>query len=102
VIYLLDTTAFSALMRRAPNVRARIESLSSNDRVFICAITRGEILYGLIRLARGKRRQDLEAEATALFNELECVAVPETAADHYANVKSAAAKQGTPLDENDL
>jgi len=74
----------------------------SNDRVLICAITRGEILYGLTRLAQGKRRQDLEAEATAVFNELECVPVPETAADHYANAKSAAEKQGTPLDENDL
>ena len=102
MIYLLDTTAFSALMRRAPSVRARIANLSSNDRVLICAITRGEILYGLTRLAQGKRRQDLEAEATAVFNELECVPVPETAADHYANAKSAAEKQGTPLDENDL
>jgi tRNA(fMet)-specific endonuclease VapC len=102
VIYLLDTTAFSALMRRAQNVRTRIANLSSNDRVLICAITRGEILYGLGRLAQGKRRRNLEAESTALFNELECVPVPETAADHYANVKSAAEKQGTPLDENDL
>jgi toxin FitB len=84
-------------MRRAPSVRARIANLSSNDRVLICAITRGEILYGLTRLAQGKRRQDLEAEATAVFNELECVPVPETAADHYANVKSAAEKQGTHL-----
>jgi predicted nucleic acid-binding protein len=102
VIYLLDTTAFSALMRRAQSVRARIANLSSNDRVLICAIIRGEILYGLSRLAQGKRRQGLEAEATALFNELECVSVPETAADHYADVKLAAEKQGTPLDENDL
>jgi predicted nucleic acid-binding protein len=102
VIYLLDTTAFSALMRRATNVRTRLANLGSSDRVLICAITRGEILYGLIRLAEGKRRKDLEAEATKLFNELECVPVPETAADHYANVKSAAQKQGTPLDENDL
>jgi predicted nucleic acid-binding protein len=102
VIYLLDTTAFSALMRRATNVRTRLANLGSSDRVLICTITRGEILYGLTRLAEGKRRKDLEAEATKLFNELECVPVPETAADHYANVKSAAQKQGTPLDENDL
>ena len=102
MIYLLDTTAFSALMRRATNVRTRLANLGSSDRVLICTITRGEILYGLTRLAEGKRRKDLEAEATKLFNELECVPVPETAADHYANVKSAAQKQGTPLDENDL
>lgn len=89
-------------MRRATNFRTRLANLGSSDRVLICTITRGEILYGLTRLAEGKRRKDLEAEATKLFNELECVPVPETAADHYANVKSAAQKQGTPLDENDL
>ena len=100
--YLLDTTAFSALMRRAPKVRARIADLSANDRAVICTITRGEILYGLTRLPPGKRRQDLEAEATKLFNQLDCVSVPEAAGDRYATIKSAAERQGTPVDENDL
>ncbi len=100
--YLLDTTTFSALMRRAPKVRARIANLSTNDRAVICPITRGEILYGLARLPAGKRRQDLEAEAAKLFNQLDCVSVPEAAGDRYAIIKSAAERQGTPLDENDL
>ena len=100
--YLLDTTTFSALMRRAPKVRARIANLSTGDRAVICTITRGEILYGLTRLPPGKRRQDLEAEATNLFNQLDCLPVPEAAGDHYATIKWAAERQGTPLDENDL
>jgi len=102
VTYLLDTTTFSALMRRAAKARARIANLGTSDRAVICTITRGEILYGLTRLPLGKRRQDLEAEAGKLFNELDCLAVPEAAADHYATTKSAAERQGTPLDENDL
>ncbi len=100
--YLLDTTTFSGLMRRAPKARARIAYLSTNDRAVICTITRGEILYGLARLPAGKRRQDLEAEAAKLFNELDCVPIPEAAGDYYATIKSSAERQGTPLDENDL
>ncbi len=89
-------------MRRTPKVRARIANLSANDRALICTVTRGEILYGLTRLPPGKRRQDLEAEATKLFNQLDCVSVPEAAGDCYATIKLAAERQGTPLDENDL
>jgi len=89
-------------MRRAPKVRARIANLSTNDRAVICTITRGEILYGLARLSAGRRRQDLEADAAELFNQLDCISIPKSAGDHYATIKSVAESQGTPLDENDL
>jgi predicted nucleic acid-binding protein len=65
--YLLDTTTFSFLMRDDSNVRARIGALASADRVVICSIVRGEILYGIERLAAGKRRTDLETKASNLF-----------------------------------
>ena len=45
--YLLDTTAFSALMRREAKTHARLSALASTDRAVICTITRGEVLYGL-------------------------------------------------------
>jgi predicted nucleic acid-binding protein len=102
VTYLWDTTTFSALMRRDAKVRARVAALTAADRVVICTITRGEILYGLARLPEGKRRSALEAEAMALFGQLVCLAVPEAAADQYASIKWEAERQGTPLDENDL
>lgn len=89
-------------MRRAQKITSRLANLKPNDRAVICSVTRGEILYGLRRLPAGKRRQDLEAEAAVVFNELDCLPVTEAAADQYAVIKAEAQMQGTPLDENDL
>ena len=100
--YILDTTAFSALMRRDDQMRARMSNLSGVDRVAICTITRGEVLYGLERLPEGKRRQDLQAEATTLFNRLICLPVAERVGDRYAQIKRETERKGTSLDENDL
>ena len=100
--YLLDTTAVSALMRREPNIRARVGTIAPTDRAMVCTITRGEVLYGLVRLPQGKRRSDLEVEAGHLFAQLPCVSVPEAAAERYAQVKWEADRKGTPLDDNDL
>lgn len=100
--YLLDTTAFSSLMRRDARIRARLISLAPADRAVICTITRGEILYGIERLPEGKRRSDLEAEAAHLLAQVVCVPVLEGAADRYARIKRDTARGGTSLDENDL
>jgi len=102
VNYILDTTAFSALMRRDDQMRVRMSSLSGVDLVAICTITRGEVLYGLERLPEGKRRQDLQAEATTLFNRLACLPVAERVGDRYAQIKRETERKGTSLDENDL
>lgn len=100
--YLWDTTTFSALMRRDAKVRARVAALTAADRVVICTITRREVLYGLARLPKGKRRGALEAEAMPLFGQLVCLTVLEAAADQYASIKWETERKGTPLDENDL
>jgi predicted nucleic acid-binding protein len=50
VTYLLDTTAFSSLMRRHAKVRDQVAALAPTDRVVIYTITRGEVLYGPARL----------------------------------------------------
>jgi predicted nucleic acid-binding protein len=73
VTYLLDTTAFSSLMRRDAKIRTRITALAPTDRIVICTITRGEVLYGLVRLPPGRRRSALEAEAMHLFAQLVCL-----------------------------
>ena len=69
---------------------------------FTCTAVKGEILFGIERLVTGRRRQDLEHKAGRLFSSLPCEAIPEVAATHYAQIKRAAQRQGTPLDENDL
>jgi predicted nucleic acid-binding protein len=100
--YLVDTNAFSDLMREHPAADARLAGLGETDTVVLCPVVRGEILYGLGRLAPGQRRQELETKADALFARIPCEPMRESAGDHYANVKLARQKQGLALDENDL
>jgi len=70
--------------------------------VVICTIVRGEILFGLERLAPGRRRTELEGKAGKLFAILPCEPIPAAAAEQYANVKVSQQRRGLPLDENDL
>ncbi len=100
--FLLDTTAFSDLMREHPTMDSHIAELAPTDRVVICSIVRGEIRYGIERLPQGKRRQELEAKAANLFAAIPCESVSEAAGDQYAKVKLTRQQQGLTLDENDL
>ena len=102
MIFLLDTNAFSDLMREHPKVDDRLKTVSSQHRVVICSVVRGEIRYGIERLPHSKRRQELEVKATKLFAILPCEPVPEAAGDRYANIKLARQRKGLTLDENDL
>lgn len=102
MIYLLDTSAFSALMRADAAVAAWLSSVGVNDRVVICTICRGEILFGLERLSPGRQRDDLEQKARNMFAMLPCEPIPVTAGDIYAYVKASQQRRGLSLDENDL
>lgn len=102
MLFLLDTNAFSDLMREHPQLDARLASISPTDRVVMCSVVRGEIRYGIERLPQGKRRQELEAKATKLFAVVPCESVPEAAGDHYARIKLMRQQRGLCLDENDL
>ncbi|MCI0392836.1 MAG: PIN domain-containing protein [Acidobacteria bacterium] len=102
MIFLLDTNAFSDLMRNHPKVDARLANVPATDRAVICSVVRGEIRYGIERLPQGKRRQELEAKASNLFAVIPCEPVPEAAGDHYATVKLNRQLRGLALDENDL
>jgi predicted nucleic acid-binding protein len=102
VIHLLDTTAISALMREDAGMASWLSSIGLDDRVVICTIARGEILFGLERLAPGRRRAELEEKAGKLFAVLPCEPIPPVAGDRYANMKISQQRRGLPLDENDL
>ncbi len=102
MIFLLDTNAFSDLMREHPTIEARMAALSDQDNVIICPVVRGEILYGIARLPQGKRRTDLKSKADRLFASVRCEVIAEAAGDHYANAKIESQSKGLNLDENDL
>ena len=100
--FVLDTTTFSFLMERRQGVIAHLESLDPEDRVGICTIVRGEILYGLERMPPGRRRRESERAAAELFEVLACQDLSEAVADVYARIKCDAEREGTQLAENDL
>ena len=102
MIFLLDTNAFSDLMREHPKLDFRLMNIADDDRIVICPMVRGEIRYGIGRLPQGKRRQRLEAKAARLFITIPCEPVPQAAGDHYAAVKLSRQQKGLALDENDL
>jgi tRNA(fMet)-specific endonuclease VapC len=101
-VYLLDTTIFSLMVKQNLTVRARVASLPAVDHMVICTVVRGEVLYGIERMPRGKKRQGLETKIVGLFASIPCEPIPQNAADQYARIKREVERKGTPLDENDL
>ena len=67
---LIDTNVLSELMRAkpAPEVLAWIDAQPTSQ-LFISSITVAEILYGIARMADGKRKQGLLDLATLMFDE---------------------------------
>ena len=100
--YLLDTSVISALMRADPGMATWLSSIGADDRVVTCTIARGEILFGLERLAPGRRRTDLAGKAQKLFAVVPCESIPPAAGDVYATIKVSQQRRGLSLDENDL
>ena len=102
MVYLLDTSAISVLMREDERMASWLSSIGVDDRFVMCTMVRGEILFGLERLAPGRRRAELEEKAAKLFAVLPCGPIPPVAGDRYAKVKISQQRRGLPLDENDL
>jgi tRNA(fMet)-specific endonuclease VapC len=102
VNFLLDTNAISALMREDPRLASWLSSVQPDNHVLTCTIARGEILFGLEKLSRGKRRSELDVKAQRLFAAVMCEPIPPAAADFYAAVKADQQRRGFSLDENDL
>jgi predicted nucleic acid-binding protein len=99
LVFLLDASAVSAMMREPRVLDAKGQSLPPEDRIVVCTIVRGEVLFGIKRLAEGRRREELGDKATEVFARLPCEPVPAAAGDHYAALKLARQRAGLSLDE---
>jgi tRNA(fMet)-specific endonuclease VapC len=67
-----------------------------------CAIVRGELQYGIVRLPDGPKRGKYTARVTQILRALHCLPVTEQASDRYAEIRRAVELAATPLDDNDL
>jgi predicted nucleic acid-binding protein len=69
-VIVLDTNVLSEALRPIPDPRP-MDWLGrqSSASLFVTTITQAEILYGIAALAPGRRRDDLQTAATAMFAE---------------------------------
>ena len=100
-MFVLDTNVISELFKPQPEpkVMAWISQLQGED-LFTTAITRGELLYGVLCMPEGRRRRDLLQNLAQLFEgQLARHVLPYdgAAADAHAQFAAARRAQGRPV-----
>ncbi len=66
---VLDTNVLSELMRPEPETAVLQWMAAQTDALYVTALSYAEILLGIDLLPKGKRRQRLGEQATAMFTE---------------------------------
>jgi tRNA(fMet)-specific endonuclease VapC len=102
VLYLLDTNTCSDIMDEHAVTLARAAAIPGADPVVTCVIVHGEILFGIVRMPAGKKRERLSRKADEVLADMRIEPVPASAADLYARVKATRESRGLRMDENDL
>lgn len=102
---ILDTNVLSELMRSQPDklVLRWIGKQKATD-LFITALTKAEILYGLEILPEGKRRNALKQAATSMFDvdfSRRILPFDRDAAQQFATITAKRKKIGRPISQID-
>jgi tRNA(fMet)-specific endonuclease VapC len=95
---LLDTNAYTSLMRGSDAVAAQVRSA---QRVYLSVVVAGELLYGFRHGTRyTENRSQLEAFLANRF--VEVLPVSLTTSDRFGLVCAALKRKGTPIPSNDI
>lgn len=102
---VLDTNVLSELIRPRPEPRV-VEWLSGQARsmLFTTAVSRGEMLYGVLALPEGRRKQQLQEQVSAIFAaDMAGRVLPYDgdAADAHAELAAMRRLQGRPVGQSD-
>jgi len=104
-VIILDTNVLSELMKASPAASvAEWTSSQPASRLFITAVTQGEILYGIGLLPGGKRRDRIAIAAQSMFAEDfndRILAFNSDAAAAYADIAVARRNMGRPIAQFD-
>lgn len=102
---VLDTNVLSELVRPepAPKVLAWL-ARQPRAALFVTTVTRGEILYGIHVLPKGRRKQALWDATTAIFQRVfsdRMLSFDGDAADAYADIAAARKTAGRRMSQSD-
>ena len=96
--YLLDTSVLSHLVRQPQGpVAARI-AVVGEDNVATSIVVACELRYGAVK--RGSRR--LTRQVEAILDAISILPLEAGTDRHYAAIRSALEKKGTPIGANDM
>lgn len=101
---VLDTNVVSEAMQPSPGAGVLRWLSEGRGQFFVTTITVAEILYGIELLPKGKRRQQLLAEAEAMFREdfeERILAFDEEAARAFPEIAAGRRRQDRPIAEFD-
>ncbi len=97
--YMLDTDVCSYIMKRSSAVLLRQLQNVAMDDVCISVVTKAELLFGA--KVSPRRQQDSEA-VEAFLRHVAVLGFPETAAEHYADIRADLSARGRMIGANDL
>jgi len=100
VTYVLDTNAFSALMKGDPAVVEQLLAVEPAS-IAVPQSVLAEIAYGLARLPRSHRRVHLQARFDLLCAELPRAEWSDQVSQAYGTIKAALERRGTRIEDFD-
>jgi tRNA(fMet)-specific endonuclease VapC len=101
VTYVLDTNAFSALMKGQGRVLDRMRGLR-RDQVLVPQPVIAEISYGIARLPRSRRKQSLASLFRRVANELHRCAWTDEVSSQFGAIKADLERSGARIEDLDV
>jgi tRNA(fMet)-specific endonuclease VapC len=101
VRYLLDTNAFSALMKGEPSVVERLRT-TERGQVGVPNPVLAEIAYGIERLPRSRRRALLEDRFQLVEGGLPRVPWDDAVSEHFGRIKAGLERKGRRIEDFDV
>jgi tRNA(fMet)-specific endonuclease VapC len=98
--YVLDTNAVSALMRGEPRVIERLKAVARAE-VGMPHPVVAEIMYGLQRLPRSKRRDALASRFAAIKDEIQRLNWSDEVSEAFGAIKAALERRGERVEDFD-
>ncbi len=99
--YVLDTNAFSALMRGDEHVLDKLRLVDRAD-VAVPQPVIAEIEYGLARMARSRRRDRLRARFELLCDEIARIGWTDEVSTRFGVIKSQLERKGKRIEDFDV
>ena len=101
--YLLDTDHLSYVQEDHPRVRARLDSLAADDRVFTSVVNVAELLRGVHLLPPSRRKREL----LRLYHHVigpadEVLPITLPVGERFAETDAALRRKGRPIPVNDV